>query len=93
MEKIKIYLNKSFKTNVTIGISRVCSTLKNLRVANIQAEEALKYKFSVGTNQIINADDILDRDTIGIGSNNKRYSKQVNVYVDCREYRCSNKSD
>jgi two-component system response regulator YesN len=64
MEKIKIYLNKSFKTNVTIGISRVCSTLKNLRVANIQAEEALKYKFSVGTNQIINADDILDRDTI-----------------------------
>ncbi|MDD4680072.1 MAG: response regulator [Clostridia bacterium] len=64
MEKIQLYLNKYFKVDVTVGISRVCNTLKNIRIADIQAEEALKYKYSVGINQIISVDDILDRDTI-----------------------------
>lgn len=62
--KIKVQLYESNIFTITIGIGRCYQGIENIKTTYDEAIEALKYKLYMGTDNIINIEDVEDNDSV-----------------------------
>ena len=82
LEIVKQFLEKNYVEQVTMGISSIRGSMKEIFIAYEEAEQALRYKYLLGVNNIISYSKVCEREfqySIDVES---KLSRMIMAYVD-----------